>query len=127
MIVAKAARNRRASGEIVLHKGTHNVVLKALLLIDDVVGNGELLGNTACIIDIVKRAATSLHRFRHTLSSGKAALVPQLHRESYDVVPFGAQHGRNGRGVHTARHCYRDSLLAHNFTRPSLLRACTRD
>jgi hypothetical protein len=37
---------------------------------------------------------------------GEAALVPELHGQADDVVAFGAQHRRDGGGVHTARHGY---------------------
>jgi hypothetical protein len=36
--------------------------------------------------------------------SRKAALVPELHSQTNHVMPFSAQHGRNGGRIHTARH-----------------------
>ena len=68
------------------------------------------LRHAARVVDVVERAAASLHRLRHALVSGQAALVPQLHGQADDVVPLGAQHGRDGGGIHTARHGYGDGL-----------------
>ena len=104
MIVAEAARNRRAPGKILLDKRPHHIALETLLLIDHVVRNAERLGDAAGVVNIVERAAAALHRLGHALVAGQAALVPELHGQANDVVPFGAQHGRDGGGVHSARH-----------------------
>ncbi len=96
VIVAETARDRRASGKILLDKRPHHIALKALFVIDHVIGNAEGLGHAASIVHVVDRTAAALHGFGHAFVSGKTALIPELHGQANDVVPFGAQHGRNG-------------------------------
>jgi hypothetical protein len=47
--------------------------------------------------------------------SSKPALVPELHRQSDDIVPLSAQQGRNSRRVDAAGHVDRDGLRRHAF------------
>ena len=119
MIVAEAAGDGRAPGKILLDERTNHVALEALLVIDHVVRDADLLGDAAGVVNIVERAAASLHGLGHALLAGEAALVPELHGQADDVVSLGAQHGRDGGRVHTARHGYGDGfgtqLLAPSF------------
>ena len=69
-----------------------------------------MLGHAAGVVNVVERAAASLHRLGHALVSGQTALVPELHGQADDVVSVGAQHGRDGGRIHTARHGYGDGL-----------------
>src|ERR1700751_5232402 len=110
MIVAEAARNGRSPGNIFLDKRTNDIPLETLLVIDDVIRNPNLLSHAAGVVDVVQRTAASLHGLRHALAPGEAALVPELHGQADDVVSLGAQHGRNGGGVNTARHGYGNSF-----------------
>ena len=104
MVVAKAARNGRASGKILLNERTHHIALKALLVIDHVVGDADGLGDAARVVNIIQRATASLHRLGHALMAGQAALVPELHGQANDFVALGAQHGRDGGGVNSTGH-----------------------
>src|SRR5258707_1065947 len=113
VIVAKAARNRRASGEILLHERPHYVLLKTFFMIYDVVRNAQVFGDAASVVNILNRAAASLHLLGHTLASGKAALVPELHGQANYSVAFRAQHSRDGRRIDTARHGYGNGLCGH--------------
>src|SRR6266403_686874 len=110
VIVAETARDRRASGKILLDERTNHIALKALLVIDHVVGDTQGLGNAACIVDVVDRTAAALDGFGHAFVSGETALVPELHGQADDVVAFGTQHGRDGRGVNSSRHGDGDGL-----------------
>src|SRR5258708_837099 len=81
-----------------------------------------MLSHTAGVVDIVERAAASLDRLRHALAASKTALVPELHGQADDVVSVGAQHGRNGGRIHTARHGDRDCVgTSHLIAASSLL------
>src|SRR5579859_4919479 len=64
MVIAEAARNRSPSGEILLHKRTHHVVLKPLLVVHHVIRNAEVLGYTSGVVNIVDGATPPLHVFR---------------------------------------------------------------
>src|SRR6266566_5438682 len=44
MVVAQAARDGSASGKIFLHKGTHHVTLKAVLMVDHVIRDVQVFG-----------------------------------------------------------------------------------
>src|SRR3984893_7391791 len=104
VIVAEAAWDRRAPGKILFYERANHIALKALLVIDHVVGDAEGFGNPASIVDVVDRTAAALDRFRHAFVSGETALVPELHGQADDVVAVRAEHGRNGRGVDSSRH-----------------------
>ena len=54
VVVAERAGNRRAPGEIFADKGTDDVLLEALLLVDDVVGDAQMLGYAAGVVDVVE-------------------------------------------------------------------------
>src|SRR5438270_6808992 len=103
MIVAEAARDGRASGKIIGDEGADDVAFEALFVIDDVIGNADVLGDAACVVDIVEGAAAAGHLLGHALVSGEAALVPELHGQADDVVSLGAQHGGNGGGIDSTR------------------------
>src|SRR5947209_1904666 len=113
VIVAEAAWNGRASGKIFLHKGTHHVILETILVVDHVVRDTEVLGDTAGIVNVIDGAAASLHLLRHSLMARQAALVPELHGQPHHVITLGAQHGRDGGRIHTAGHSYGNGLSWH--------------
>ncbi len=76
MVVAQAARDRRASRQILLDEGLHHIALKAVLVIDDVIRNTERLSYTARVVNIIERAAAPVDGFRHSGVSCQTALVP---------------------------------------------------
>src|ERR1700716_864394 len=102
MVVAEAARNWRASGEILLDKWLHYIALEAVFVIDDVIGDAQSFGDAACIVDVVERAASALYCLGHAFVSRQSSLVPELHGQTDDVVSLGAEHGRNGRRIDSA-------------------------
>src|SRR5262249_50362109 len=101
MVVAQAARDGRAAGEILTHEGAHDFILEPALLVYDVVRNANRFRDAACIVNIVKGTATSLDRLGHSLPTGQPALIPELHREPDYVVAFTAKLRRDGRGIDT--------------------------
>ena len=119
MIVAEATGDRRAPGHVLFHERTNHVSLEALLVIDHVIRDADLLRDSACIVDVIERTAAPLHGLRHALLPGETPLVPELHRKADDVVPVGAQHGRDGGRIHPPRHgygnCFCAQLLAPSF------------
>jgi hypothetical protein len=113
VIVAEAAGNGCAPGEIFVNEWTYHVSLKPVLMIYDVVGNSEMLGYMAGIINVVQRAAAPTDLLRHAFASGQSPLVPELHRESHDGMSLGAQHGRHGGRIHSSGHGDGDGWLGH--------------
>ena len=75
MIVAKATGDRRTPRKIFGHEWTHHVTLEALFMIDDVIGNTDVLGHSAGVVDIVERATAAGYLLGHALVFGQAALV----------------------------------------------------
>ncbi len=110
MIVAETAWDGRAPGKVLLNKRTHDVALEPVLVIDHVIRDTDSLGDAPRVIDVVKRTAATGDSFRHAITTSQATLVPQLHGQADKVVPLGAQHGRNGRGVNSSRHGDGDGL-----------------
>src|SRR5689334_22558531 len=53
VVVAQAARDGRASGKILAHEGANHVALKALLVVDDVERDAQLLGDGARVVHVV--------------------------------------------------------------------------
>ena len=110
VIVAKTTRDGGPSGKILFDERTHHVTLKTILVIHDVIGDSDLLGDAASVVNVIQGTAASMNSLWHSFAASKSALVPKLHREPDDIVPLGAQHGRDGGRIHTARHGYRDGV-----------------
>jgi hypothetical protein len=113
VIIAEAARDGSPSGKVLLDEWTNHVALEAILMIDDVVRDAEMLSDAAGIVDVVEGAAASGDLLGHAFVSSKTALVPELHGEADEVVALGAEHGCDGGGIYTARHGYRDCVSWH--------------
>ena len=118
MVIAQAARNRRPAGKIIFNKRLHDFTLESLLVIDHVVRNTDRLGDPPSIVNVVQRAAATLHRLRHAGMTNEPPLVPQLHGQADDVMSLGAQHSCHGRGIDSARHSNGNGLrIRHLVTR----------
>ncbi len=117
MVVAEGAGDGGASGEVLGDEGLDDLGLEAVLLVDDVVGDVELLGYVAGVVDVVDGAAAALDGFGHALVAGEAALVPELEGEADDLVAFGAQECGDGGGVDSSGHgdCDRVVGLGRHF------------
>jgi hypothetical protein len=59
VVVAERAGNRGAAGEILRDKGPDDGFFETLLLVHDVVGDAEVLGHAARVIDVIQRAAAA--------------------------------------------------------------------
>src|ERR1700693_3334976 len=120
MIVAEAARDRSLSRKILFDEWPHHVALKALLMIDHVIGNADGLRYTTRVVHVVEGTAAALHRLRHAPVPCESPLFPKLHGQADDLVALGAQHGRDGGGVNSARHGDGDGLcISHRRFRRS--------
>src|ERR1019366_9234234 len=82
VVIAEGAGDGGASGEILLDEGLHHVLFELPLEVDDVVGDANLLGDAAGVVDIVEGAAASGPRGGPAFGGrqfGEAGLGPQLH------------------------------------------------
>jgi hypothetical protein len=117
VVVAERAGNGRAAVQILVDKGADDILLEALLLVDDVIGNSEVLGDAAGVVDVIERAAAAgLGRVGDAVLAGEARLVPELEGEADDRVARVGEHGRNRRGVDSSGHGDGDCfVLGHMF------------
>jgi len=59
VVVAERAGNGRTPGQVLGNKWPHHILLETLLLVHDVVGNAQVLGNAAGVVDVVQRTAAA--------------------------------------------------------------------
>jgi hypothetical protein len=83
MVVAERTRNRRAAVEILVDERADYVAFEAVLLVDYVVGDAEMLGYAAGVVDVIKGAAAAgLGSVGNAVLAGEAGLVPELKGEA---------------------------------------------
>src|SRR5436190_15696667 len=99
VVITESARDGSPPGKILLHKRTNDLLLEALLKIDDIVGDAELLRNCARVVYIIERTAPASGRIG--LQVWQPPLIPELHGESGDLSSLTAHHGSDHRRVHT--------------------------
>ena len=73
VIVAEAARDGRAPGKIFFNERADHVALETLFVIDHVIRDADLLGDAAGVVNVVERAAASLHGLGHALRDRRVA------------------------------------------------------
>src|SRR5215472_4234725 len=78
VVIAEGAGDGRAAGEVLADEGADDLVLKALLRVHEVVGDAEVLGDAAGVVDIIDGAAAALDFHGHAFAASEAALVPEL-------------------------------------------------
>src|SRR6202035_4705473 len=91
-------------------------------MIDHVIWNADMLSDASRVVYVIERATPARHRLGHAFMPGKPPLIPQLHGQPDNVMPFSAQHGRYGGRIDSARHCYGDGLrIWHGWLRANRL------
>ena len=110
VVVAERAGDGRSASEVIVYEGPDDVALETLLLVDDVVGDVERLGDAAGVVDIVEGAAAPSGAGGDAGLSGEAVLIPKLEGEADDVRSLSAEHGGDGGGIDTAGHGDGDGL-----------------
>src|SRR6266508_1565213 len=104
--VAGRTGNRSLAGQIRLDEGSDDAGAKLLLEVQDVMRDVQRPGHPPGIGQIVERAAASG-------APRLARVIPELHREANDLVPFlFEEQSGNGR-IHAARHGNRDAHAGH--------------
>ena len=114
MVVAERAGDRRAASEIFRDEGADDILLEALLLVDDVVRDSEVLGHAAGVVHVVERAAAArLRRVGNAMLAGEAGLIPKLQGEADHLGAFveSGEDRRDGRGVDSSGHGDGDGLV----------------
>lgn len=111
VVVAEGAGDGGAAGEVLCYEGPDDLGLEAGFLVDEVVGDVEMLGDAACVVDVVDGAAAALDGFRHSVVAGQATLVPKLKGEADEGVALGAKERGDSGGVDSAGHGYGDDVV----------------
>ena len=109
-VVAKRAGDRRAPVQIVVDERADHLFFEAILEVDDVIRNAQMLGDLACVVDIVQRAAAADgaafgNQFR------QAPLIPELHGQADDTKALAREQPGYDGAVHTARHGNGDCVV----------------
>ncbi len=89
--VAKSAGDRRAAGKILVDERLDHTLFELPLQIDDVIGNADVLGHAAGVVDIVERAAAAGGGFGSDF--GQSPLIPELHGHPGDVGSLALEQG----------------------------------
>jgi hypothetical protein len=110
VVVAEGAGDGGAACQVLGDEGPDYLGFETVLLVDDVVGDVELLGYVAGVVDVVDAAAASLDGLGHAFVSGEAALVPELEGEADEGVALGAEKCGDGGGVDSSGHGDGDGL-----------------
>ncbi len=110
VVVAEGAGDGGSACEVLGDEGAHDLGLEAGLLVDEVVGDVELLGYAAGVVDIIYRTASALYGLGHAFVSGEAALVPELEGEADELVALRLEERGDRGGVDSAGHGYGDGL-----------------
>ena len=102
VLVAGDARDRRLAGDIGAGERLDNLLSKALLVIEHVMGNAEPGRDITRVVDILPGATCAL-------AMRGFAVVIELHRHADDIVAFSSKHRRGDRRVDAARHRHDDA------------------
>jgi hypothetical protein len=118
VVVAERTRDRSSASQIFLDERPNNIVLKTLLLIDDVIRDPEVFGHAPRVVDIVEgTAATSLRSVRDAMLAGQASLIPKLKRQPDHRLALMSEHCGYCRGVNPSGHGYGNGFeLGHRET-----------
>src|ERR1700688_348158 len=106
--VAIDAGDRRLAREIARGEGIHHLAPKAALVVEHVIRDGETLGDTAGIVDVLARTAGAF-------APRRGPVVVKLERYADHVVALGLEEGSHGRAVDPARHGDDDSRLGRRL------------
>ena len=115
VVVAEGAGDGGAAGEVFGNEWTDHFVFKTRLSINQVVGDAEVLGYVAGVVDVVDGAAATLGdgfgEAEVGVVGGETALVPELESEADERVSLGVQECGDGGGVDSSGHGYGDGVV----------------
>src|SRR5262249_8060010 len=100
---------RRLASRVARREIVHYRAPEALLVIEDIMGNGELFGDALGVMNVL--AGTT-----GALLFQRPAVVIELQRDTDDVIAFALQKPGNDRRIHAARHRRDDARLARRLS-----------
>jgi hypothetical protein len=120
VVVAQGAGNGRTAGQVLADEGLDDFSLETVLRIDEVVGDAEVFGYMASVVDVVDGAAAALGnglgQAEVGVVGGQTALVPELEGEADEGMTLGVQERGDGGGVDSSGHGYGNRvLLRHRY------------
>ena len=111
VVVAQRAGNGRAAGQVLFHERLYYLLLELLLEVHHVVGDADLLGDAAGVVNVVERAAAPRSPLCGQLR--QTPLVPKLHGQPHYVVTLAHQERGHGGAVDAAAHGDGNGKLRH--------------
>jgi len=115
-LVAGDTRDRCLAGDVAVRERLHDRRPEALLVVEHIMGNAEPIGDAACVVDVLARAAGP--------APDRGSVVIELQRDADDLVTFLEQQGCRHARVDPPGHGDDDALGAH--TRSVLARGRLR-
>ncbi len=106
--IARHTRYRRFPAQITRDKRLDHVAFEVFLKIQNIEWKSEALGDSPCIINIIKRAATRRQRVTVLIDTYPTPLIPQLHGKADEIMPLLLEKRSGCRTVDPATHCYCD-------------------
>src|SRR5262245_14130154 len=104
-VVAEDAGAWRFASQIARNERGDNRTFELIFEIQDIEGNAKMRGNTPGVPDVVERAAASgAAQIGRILALQRAALIPELHRQTNDFFAGISQHDSCGRRIYAAAH-----------------------
>ena len=97
LLIAGHARDRRLAGHVAVGEARHHLFGEAALVIEDVVGDADEVGDAACILDVLTSAAGAF-------AGDSFPVVVKLERDADDVIALALQKRGDEGAVDTARH-----------------------
>src|SRR5688572_3092950 len=86
--VTTNARDRRLAAKITRDEWRYDVTFEVTFQIQNVERKTKLFRNAACVVHVVQRTTTRRQRIAVFVDVDAAPLVPQLHRETDELVPL---------------------------------------
>jgi len=120
ILIAHHTRVRRAPGLVFVRKVIDDVLLKFRRLVNEVIGDIQLMADCTRIGDGLRAAAL-------VLGAVHAILRPELERDADDLIALFEQQRRRGGGVHPPAHAADHALTLlriHKKTLYSVQAAC---
>jgi hypothetical protein len=104
-VVAVDAGVGSSAPQLLLDKVLDHLFFESLLQVDHVVGDSEMVRHPAGILDIIDGTAAAERSFP------VLSLIPKMHRQPDDFIPFLLQKGRGRGAVHPPAHGDDDSFF----------------
>ena len=116
VLVAGDAGDRRLARDIAARERLDHLFAKPRLVIEHVMGNAELGGDVARVVNVLSRAAGAL-------AVDRRAVVVKLQGDADDVIALACHQRGDDRGIDAARHGHDDARLPRRLGEAKRIRS----